>query len=142
VSGFAGALGQLAQMLGMTEGATGGALAPVLAQLENAGLGDRVRSWTGGATPLPVHPHELAQAFTPQQVSVWAAQSGTTPHHVLATLSDHLPTAVVHASAADRLAALRPDTSSANAIEAMGARISREVMEAAIRRRRSGTQAT
>jgi len=138
VSGFAGALGQLAQMLGMTEGATGGALAPVLAQLENAGLGDRVRSWTGGATPLPVHPHELAQAFTPQQVSVWAAQSGTTPHHVLATLSDHLPTAVVHASAADRLAALRPDTSSANAIEAMGARISREVMEAAIRRRRSG----
>ena len=135
MSGFAGALGQLAQMLGLAEGATGGALAPMLAQLETAGLGDRVQSWTGSATPLPVAPHELARAFTPQQVGAWAAQSGTTPHHVLATLSDHLPTAVVIASAAERLAALRPDTSSASAVEAAGARIAKEVTEEAIRRR-------
>ena len=100
-------------MLGMAEGATGGALTPILAQLEEAGLGDRVRSWISGATPLPVAPHELARAFTPKQVSAWAARSGTTPHDVLAQLSNHLPTAVIHASATDRLA---PNTSPASAI--------------------------
>lgn len=110
MSGFVGAFGQLAQLLGIAEGATAGALEPLLAQLENAGLGDRVRSWAGYGPPLPVAPHELARAFTPEQVSQWAAQAGTTPDAVLMTLSDHLPQAAVRASPAEPPAALRSGT--------------------------------
>ena len=98
-----GVLGPLAQMLGMAEGATDSALAPMLAQLEEAGVGDRVRSWTGGVAPLPIEPHELSCAFTLQQVKAWAMQSGTTPHDVLAHLSNHLRTAVIHAGGRRRV---------------------------------------
>lgn len=87
-------LGPLAQMLGFAQGAAGGGLPALLAQLENAGLGERVSSWIGPGDHLPVTADELADVFTPQQLNSWAEQAGTTPDAILELLANGLPAAV------------------------------------------------
>ena len=94
-------LGPLAQMLGVAQGAAGGGLQALLAQLENAGLTERVRSWVGHGENLPVTAEELASAFTPEQLNSWAAQAGTTPEALLDVMADELPRAVDRATPAD-----------------------------------------
>ncbi|MBU6498515.1 MAG: DUF937 domain-containing protein [Rhodospirillales bacterium] len=91
-------LGQLAQLLGVAQGAAGGGLTTLLAQLENAGLGERVRSWIGHGENLPVTEEELARAFTPEQLQAWAKEAGTTPEALLKVLVEALPRAVDHAT--------------------------------------------
>ncbi len=95
-------LGPLAQMLGFAQGAAGGGLPALLAQLENAGLAERVSSWVGHGENLPVTADELADVFTPQQLNSWAEQAGTTPDAILALLSNELPTAVDRATPANK----------------------------------------
>ena len=87
-------LGPLAQTLGFAQGAAGGGLPALLAQLENAGLGERVSSWIGPGESLPVTADELADVFTPQQLNSWAEQAGTTPDAILELLANGLPAAV------------------------------------------------
>jgi len=87
-------LGPLAQILGLAQGAAGGGLPAMLAQLENAGLAERVSSWVGHGENLPVTAEELASAFTPEQLNSWAEQAGTTPDALLEVLSKELPGAV------------------------------------------------
>lgn len=94
-------LGPLAQMLGFAQGAAGGGLPALLAQLENAGLGERVSSWLGHGDHLPVTADELADVFTPQQLNSWAEQAGTTPDAILELLANGLPTAVGQAAPLD-----------------------------------------
>lgn len=91
-------LGPLAQILGLAQGAAGGGLPALLAQLENAGLAERVSSWVGHDENLPVTAEELATAFTPEQLNSWAEQAGTTPDALLQTLSEELPKAVDQAT--------------------------------------------
>lgn len=91
-------LGPLAQMLGLAQGAAGGGLPALLAQLENAGLAERVSSWVGHGENLPVTAEELATAFTPEQLNSWAEQAGTTPDALLEVLSEELPRAVNQAT--------------------------------------------
>ena len=66
----------------------------LLAQLENAGLSERVQSWLGHGENLPVTAEELGTAFTPEQLNAWASHAGTTPDAVLRIMSDQLPDAV------------------------------------------------
>ena len=87
-------LGPLGQMLGLAQGMAGGALPMLLAQLENAGLSERVQSWLGHGENLPVTAEELEGVFTPEQLNAWAEHAGTTPDAVLQALSEHLPDAV------------------------------------------------
>lgn len=91
-------LGPLAQVLGLAQGAAGGGLPSLIAQLETAGLGEQVQSWVGDGENLPVTEAELATAFTPEQLNSWAAQAGTTPDAILEVLAAELPTAVDQAN--------------------------------------------
>ena len=78
----------------MAQGAAGGALPAILAQMENAGLSERVQSWLGHGENLPVTADELGTAFTPEQLNAWAEHAGTTPDAVLQALAEQLPDAV------------------------------------------------
>jgi uncharacterized protein YidB (DUF937 family) len=93
-------LGQMLGSLSQLLGAAGGGLTPILAQLENAGLGEHVRSWVGHDENLPVTPDQLAPAFTPEQLKGWADEAGTTPEALLKVLAEALPGAV-HAATPD-----------------------------------------
>ena len=96
-------MGNLAQLLGIAEGATGGGLEALLAQLENAGLAKKVRSWIGHGHNLPVTPEELAAALPPEQVEAWAKQAGTTPEALLKVLAEALPQVIDHATPEGKL---------------------------------------
>ena len=86
-------LGPLAQLLGVAQGAAGGGLPALLAQLENAGLGEQVGSWAAQGEQLPVTAEELATVLTPEQLNHLAEQAGTTPNVLLERLAQELPTA-------------------------------------------------
>ena len=94
-------LGPLAQMLGYAQGAAGGGLPALLAQLENSGLAERLGSWVSHGENLPVTADELADVFTPQQLNSWAEQAGTTPDAILDLLAKELPAAVDRATPPD-----------------------------------------
>jgi uncharacterized protein YidB (DUF937 family) len=101
-------LGPLAQLLGIVEGSAGGVWPTLVAQLENAGLGAHVRSWTNESDKLPVTPEQLSDAFTPQQLQALADEAGTTPDLVLRDLADSLPHAVARAAEAGHLPPTAP----------------------------------
>ena len=86
-------LGPLAQLLGVAQGAAGGGLPALLAQLENAGLGEQVGSWAAQGEQLPVTAEELATVLTPEQLNHLAEQAGTTPDVLLERLAQELPQA-------------------------------------------------
>jgi len=90
--------GLLTQIVGAAQGAAGGGLPALLAQLENVGLGEQVRSWIGHGENLPVTPEQLAPAFTPEQLEAWAKAAGTTPEALLKVLAEALPQVVHHAT--------------------------------------------
>jgi uncharacterized protein YidB (DUF937 family) len=102
-------MGGLAQFLGMIEGTVGGGLPTMLAQLENAGLAPQVQSWVGHGENLPVTPEQLAPAFPPAQLQIWADQAGTTPDALLKVLAEALPQAVNHATPDGVLPTTRAD---------------------------------
>lgn len=95
-----GLIGPLSQALGLAQGAAGGGLPAILAQLENAGLSDRVHSWLGDGENLPVTAAELEGAFSPEQLNAWAEHAGTTPDAVLQALAEHLPRVVANPTVA------------------------------------------
>ena len=88
----------LTQLVGAAQGAAGGGLPALLAQMENAGLGAEVRSWVGHGENLPVTPEQLAAVFPQEQVQAWAKEAGTTPEAVLKLLAEALPELVHHAT--------------------------------------------
>jgi uncharacterized protein YidB (DUF937 family) len=96
-------MGGLSQLLGIAQGAVGGGLPTLLAQLENAGLGKHVQSWIGHGENMPVTPEQLAPAFTPEQLRAWADQAGTTPEALLKILAEALPHAIDQATPEGKL---------------------------------------
>ena len=95
----------LTQIVGAAQGAAGGGLPALLAQMENAGLGAEVRSWVGHGENLPITPEQLAPVFPREQVDAWAKEAGTTPEAVLKLLAEALPELVHHATPEGRLPA-------------------------------------
>ena len=97
---------------GILGGVVGGAVAQVVAraieehggiqgivsQLEQGGLGEKVRSWIGTGPNQPVSGDQIHQALGSDMVAKLAAQFGMSPQDLSAKLAEILPKAVDQAS--------------------------------------------
>lgn len=74
------------------EGAAGlGGLGGLLAQLQQAGLDDVVRSWIGTGENKPVQPDDLGDALGKKTVTQMADKAGCSTNDLLTQLSQALP---------------------------------------------------
>ncbi|NVN12141.1 MULTISPECIES: YidB family protein [Nguyenibacter] len=64
------------------------------AQAEQAGLGDKVRSWIGTGQNLPISVDELRSILTNQQVEALVDRTGLPASTILPALAQFLPAAV------------------------------------------------
>ena len=99
-----GALGQLeaavlpvvlSEVLG--QGGQGG-LSAIVAKLEQAGLGDQVKSWIGNGQNLPITADQLRAALGSDVVKQLAARFNVPIDQLSEVLAQQLPQAVDHAS--------------------------------------------
>jgi uncharacterized protein YidB (DUF937 family) len=99
-----GALGQigsavlpvvLSEVLG--NGNQGG-LTAIVAKLQQAGLGDQVKSWIGNGQNLPITADQLRQVLGSDTVKQLAAKYNIPVDQISEVLAQQLPTAVDHAS--------------------------------------------
>jgi uncharacterized protein YidB (DUF937 family) len=97
--GIATALpGMLTQLLGSAQGAAGGGLPGLLAQFENAGLGQQVSSWLGNGENLPLTAEQIVAAIPAEQLDEWAAKVGVSHEQLTNVLAQILPHAIDHAT--------------------------------------------
>jgi uncharacterized protein YidB (DUF937 family) len=75
-----------------------GGLQGVANQLQQAGLGDQVKSWLGNGPNMKITPDQIRAALGNEQVRQIAQQYGVPVDEVLKLLADHLPAAVDQAS--------------------------------------------
>jgi uncharacterized protein YidB (DUF937 family) len=101
---FKGVLGQLeaavvpvvlSEVLG--NGSQGG-LNAIVAKLQQAGLGDQVKSWIGNGQNLPITAEQLQEALGSDTAKQLAARFNIPIDQVGKVLAQVLPTAVDHAS--------------------------------------------
>jgi len=101
---FKGALGQLeaaivpvvlSEVLG--KGGQGG-LSAIVAKLEQAGLGDQVKSWIGNGQNLPITAEQLQQVLGSDTVKALVARFNIPIDQLAQILAQQLPVAVDHAS--------------------------------------------
>ncbi len=101
---FKGALGQLeaavvpvvlSQVLG--DGSQGG-LSAIVAKLQQAGLGDQVKSWIGNGQNLPITAEQLQAALGSDTVKQLAARFNIPIDQLSKVLAQQLPAVVDHAS--------------------------------------------
>lgn len=78
---------------GMAGGA-GGGLGGLIAQFEQAGLGQLAQSWVGNGPNQAVSPQQLQSVLGEGQVQSMASQAGLPPQDFLTQLSQHLPNMV------------------------------------------------
>jgi uncharacterized protein YidB (DUF937 family) len=71
-----------------------GGVQGIVAQLEQQGLGNTVRSWVGNGPNQPITPDQVHQAFGSDLVKQLAAKIGMTPEDMAAKLSQILPQAI------------------------------------------------
>jgi uncharacterized protein YidB (DUF937 family) len=71
-----------------------GGVQGIVAQLEQQGLGDTVRSWVGTGTNLPITADQIHQALGSDTVKELAAKVGMSPQDLAAKLSAILPQAI------------------------------------------------
>src|SRR3979490_382597 len=99
-----GALGQLesavlpvvlSEVLG--NGSQGG-LSAIVAKLQQAGLGDQVKSWIGNGQTLPITPEQLQQVLGSDAVKQLAARFNIPVDQLSKVLAQQLPKVVDHAS--------------------------------------------
>jgi uncharacterized protein YidB (DUF937 family) len=89
-------IGILQQVLaGGGQGSAGGVSA-VVSKFEAAGMGTQAQSWVGTGANHPVTADQVGQVFTPDQISGWASQAGTTPDAMRQVLAEALPHTVDH----------------------------------------------
>ncbi len=102
---FKGMLGQLgsavipvvlSEVLG--NGSQGGGLSAIVAKLQQAGLGDQVKSWIGNGQNLPITADQLQQVLGSDTVKQLAARFNIPVDQLSKVLAQQLPTAVDHAS--------------------------------------------
>ncbi|CCF98335.1 DUF937 domain-containing protein [Ralstonia solanacearum] len=107
--GGAGALGGLGGLLGQLTGGGGnadhaavdatapGGIGPLQQILEQAGLGEQVRSWIGNGQNLPVSSEQIAQALGGSgALSQLASTFGLNENEIASQLAEALPEAVNH----------------------------------------------
>lgn len=70
----------------------------IIAQLNQAGLGEQVSSWIGTGSNLPVSADQIRSALSSEQVRSLANAFGINVDKLPQLLADHLPTAVDKAS--------------------------------------------
>src|ERR1700710_2440433 len=101
---FKGALGQLeaavvpmvlSEVLG---NGSGGGLSAIVAKLQQAGLGDQVKSWIGNGQNLPITAEQLQAALGSDTVKQLAARFNVPIDQLSKGLAEQLPKAVDHAS--------------------------------------------
>jgi len=101
---FKGALGQLeaavvpvvlSEVLGT--GGQGG-LSAIVAKLQQAGLGEQVKSWIGNGQNLPITAEQLQQVLGSDTVKQLAARFNIPVDQLANVLAQQLPTAVDRAS--------------------------------------------
>ncbi len=102
---FKGMLGQLgsavipvvlSEVLG--NGSQGGGLSAIVAKLQQAGLGDQVKSWIGNGQNLPITADQLQQVLGSDTVKQLAARFNIPVDQLSKVLAQQPPTAVDHAS--------------------------------------------
>jgi uncharacterized protein YidB (DUF937 family) len=71
-----------------------GGVQGIVAQLEQQGLGNTVRSWVGTGANQPITADQIHQAFGSDTVKQLAAKIGMTPEDLASKLSQILPQAV------------------------------------------------
>lgn len=75
-----------------------GGLSAIVAKLEQAGLGDQVKSWIGTGANLPISAQQLQQVLGSDTVKQLAARFGIPADQLSTVLAQVLPTAVDNAS--------------------------------------------
>jgi uncharacterized protein YidB (DUF937 family) len=99
-----GMLGQLEAavipvVLGEVLGKDGqGGLSAIVAKLEQAGLGEQVKSWIGNGQNLPITAEQLQQILGSEKVRELAARFNIPVDQLSQILAQQLPAAVDHAS--------------------------------------------
>jgi uncharacterized protein YidB (DUF937 family) len=102
---FKGVLGQLeaavipvvlSEVLGAKDGQ--GGLSAIVAKLQQAGLGDQVKSWIGNGQNLPITAEQLQQVLGSDTVKQLAARYNIPVDQITQILAQQLPKAVDHAS--------------------------------------------
>ena len=93
----------LSELLGAAEGATAGALPVILAQLENAGLGDKVHSWLGHGENETITPEQVASAIPLDRRAAWAKEAGIGVEQLDVLLAHILPELVSKATPEGRV---------------------------------------
>jgi uncharacterized protein YidB (DUF937 family) len=101
---FKGMLGQLEGavlpvVLGEVLGQGGqGGLSAIVAKLQQAGLGDQVKSWIGNGQNIPITAEQLQQVLGSDTVKQLAARFNIPIDQLAQVLAQQLPKAVDHAS--------------------------------------------
>ena len=104
-----GVLGQLEAavlpvVLGEVLGNGGqGGLSAIVAKLQQAGLGDQVKSWIGNGQNVPITAEQLQQVLGSDTVRQLAAKFNIPVDQLAKVLAQQLPGAVDHASPDGRL---------------------------------------
>jgi uncharacterized protein YidB (DUF937 family) len=80
-----------------------GGLSAIVAKLEQAGLGDQVKSWIGKGQNLPITADQLRQVLGSDTVKQLAARFNIPVDQISEILAQQLPTAVDHASPEGKL---------------------------------------
>jgi uncharacterized protein YidB (DUF937 family) len=102
---FRGVLGQLeaavipvvlSEVLGSKDGQ--GGLSAIVAKLQQAGLGDQVKSWIGNGQNLPITADQLQQALGSDTAKQLAARFNIPLDQLTKVLAQQLPQAVDQAS--------------------------------------------
>jgi uncharacterized protein YidB (DUF937 family) len=83
---------------GSQAGNQGGTLNTIVAKLEQAGLGNQVKSWIGNGQNLPITGDQVKQVLGSDVVRQLAAKYNIPIDQVVEVLAHQLPQAVDHAS--------------------------------------------
>jgi uncharacterized protein YidB (DUF937 family) len=83
---------------GSQAGNQGGTLSTIVAKLEQAGLGNQVKSWIGNGQNLPITGDQVKQVLGSDVVRQLAAKYNIPIDQVAEVLAHQLPQAVDHAS--------------------------------------------
>lgn len=71
-----------------------GGVQGIIAQLEQQGLGNTVKSWVGTGANQPISPDQVHQAFGTDTITAMAAKFGLSPQDLASKLSAILPQAI------------------------------------------------
>jgi uncharacterized protein YidB (DUF937 family) len=93
----------LSSVLGEVLGGGAGGLSSIVAKLEQAGMGELVRSWLGSGENQPISADQINEVLNSDQIKQIAEKFGIPADDVLGTLAQILPGVIDKASPDGRL---------------------------------------